>query len=161
MMKPLWLLTLYCVSVALTSCVTNYSAPGFAEHEARVLASPSPSAIVGMWFAKRDPALNSNSIRYSSAYCFKSDGTGYFRSATDGYTPNQGMAFTGDREVRATTWKYDGNGWWTASQPQLGGYADLPIRLRTDGKVLLLYFDYGGVMGSTSRMVLTRMSDRE
>ena len=71
------------------------------------------------------------------------------------------MAFAGDRNVRDTTWKYDGNGWWTASQPQVGGYADIPIRLRTDGKVLLTYFDYGGLMGVRSRMVLTRMSKGE
>lgn len=161
MMKPLWLLTLYCVSVALTSCVTNYSAPGFAEHEARVLVSTSPSAIVGMWFLESDPAVNSGAIRSTFAYCFKSDGTGYYRVATDGYTPSMAMAFTGDRQVHNITWKYDGNGWWTSYLPLVSmkrGPADLPMRFRTDGKVLLMYSQCGGVM---SRMVLTRKANGE
>jgi hypothetical protein len=160
-MKHLRSLTVFCFSIALTSCVTTYIAPGFAEHEARVLVSPSPNAIVGMWVVKPDPALNSRSIRSTSAYCFKSDGTGYFRSATDGYTPSQAQYFTKDRKVQNITWKYDGSGFWTASQPQEGGYPDIPVRLRTDGKVLMFYLDYGGVMGVTTRTVLTRMSSGE
>ena len=145
-LAPIWL------HFAVVSCVTDgatgrsaggHSAPDFSEHEAQALSSVSPAAIVGMWYTKS----SSSSMNFTSAYYFKSDGTGFMRSAVSGHE------MQGNRDVLPFTWKYNGGGWWSGTHPQLGGFAPLTAQYRSDGKVLLLYLDCQGVK---MRYVLSR-----
>ena len=107
---------LVCLMMVLPSCVTHPYAKGFKSLERQAITSPSPDAILGMWYGK-------DRFGISDCYLFRSDGTLLWKT---NLAVHQGDGYS------TIKYHYTGNGWWTEDGPS-------PARFRLSGQNLLRY----------------------